>query len=143
MKLEKSNSGKLCVWEKGGGWTNTGAATLVADKDGNKKTAIFVRRGGHLACSEHALIPVQVGDLIMFVSEHRGDVEISLRQISSIENEEARMIVLYKFEKNEWDNQPSENLNSFIQAGINKVNTYHCRSAYYVNEPQRKPQLTS
>ena len=72
IKIVESKRGIPCLWERGGGYSNTGEATLICDKDGWQKKAIYIRRSGSLACEEHALIPVKVGDVVVLASHHRG-----------------------------------------------------------------------
>jgi hypothetical protein len=53
------------LWEAGGGLTNTGRATIIADKNGRPKHPIYVRGAGSLSCGEHALIPIEPGDYVI------------------------------------------------------------------------------
>jgi hypothetical protein len=62
MPLHRSRSGLACLWERGGGLTNTGDAQLVTSPTGKPKRAIHIRTHGELCCANHALIPVKVGD---------------------------------------------------------------------------------
>lgn len=60
--LSITNSGIPCLWEKGGKEQNGYAsALLIADSERNKKNAIYFR---NWYCDEHALIPVEIGDLV-------------------------------------------------------------------------------
>ena len=63
MDLEVTKSGKKCLWEQGGGKTNTGRCQIIASAEGRKKKAIFVRRKGELSNSVHALIEVKEKDM--------------------------------------------------------------------------------
>jgi hypothetical protein len=62
IKIEKTKKGYPALWERGGGYTNTGVATIIAGKGGQPKRAIYIRQRGPLANDDHALIPVEVGD---------------------------------------------------------------------------------
>ena len=65
VSIEISKKGIPCIWEAGGGWSNTGYATVIAGTHGEAKKAIYVRTYGDLACKDHALIPVQVGEYVI------------------------------------------------------------------------------
>jgi len=81
LEIEKTKKGLPAMWEKGGGWTNTGATTIIADNKGEPKKAIYVRSRGHLACSEHALIVLEKGDYIVKANHHRHDFEITIYKV--------------------------------------------------------------
>jgi hypothetical protein len=138
LKVEKSNKGYPCLWEKGGGMTNTGYALLVANADGTKKQALHIRKGGHLSCGEHALVPISIGDIVLEVGEHRGTYEMSIYRILSIEGLYADAELLYDYKKGEWNIEPIEDYNELIDAGQKKASDYHCRTAYFVVEPKYK-----
>ena len=70
-KVEFSKTGLPCMWESGGGATNTGGAKIICSANGLPKKAIYIPRGGHLSNGEHALIPVTIGDIIIFYSHDR------------------------------------------------------------------------
>jgi len=84
FKLEISKKGLPCLWECGGGYTHTGEATIITGNHGERKKAIYIRRRGELACSLHALIPVQTGDYIVEAEHHREDFIIQIWRITHI-----------------------------------------------------------
>ena len=63
--IERSKRGIPCMWECGGGYSNTGESQIIAGKNGEAKQPIYIRRRGELACCEHALIPISVGDYVI------------------------------------------------------------------------------
>lgn len=85
IEIEKTKKGYPAFWESGGGYTNTGEATIIANKDGQPKEAIYVRRRGHLANAQHALIVLEVGDYIIEANHHREDFEIQIFKILDFE----------------------------------------------------------
>jgi hypothetical protein len=136
MKLEKTASGKLALWEHGGGHSNTGTATVIADKNGNPKTAIYIKRRGELACSNHALFEVQIGDIVCKADHHRGDFRISLQMIMRIYTDTDGIIAdtyqIALFEQGEW--QLDKSITPYlpmIEAAKAKSQDYHCRHAYF------------
>lgn len=122
--LTLSKSGIPCIWESGGGWTNTGDATIICGSHGQQKRAIFVRTHGNLACDDHALIPVQVGDYVINVRHNRNSIFVDVYQIYDIDipNTEAKCNEIVT---------PPTYLNDAIEACKDKSNIYHCRTPKY------------
>lgn len=87
-----SRSGIPCLWESGGGYTNTGEAQIITDGQGYPKRAIAVRSHGDLACKEHALIPIEVGDHVVTVDRHRKKVAVQVYRIESIQSGTATVV---------------------------------------------------
>lgn len=143
MKFEISKSGKAVFWESGGAGCNTGDADIICASDGSKKTAIFFKRGGHLSKGQHALFVADTGDFIISVSQHRGDVDISVTQVCDIVETTDKYITrkvinISNFKNEEWDVEPPEYLDAAIHAAVDKAFDYHCRSVYYgIEKPKR------
>lgn len=143
MKFEISKSGKSVFWECGGAGTNTGIAEIICNRDGSKKTALFFKCGGHLSKGQHALFVVDTEDFIISVSQHRGDVEITVKQVWDIvETTEKyitrKVVTISNFKNEEWDIEPPEYLDTAIRAAVDKAFDYHCRSVYYgIEKPKR------
>lgn len=78
VNITRSKRGIPCLWENGGGYSNTGTAQIITDGQGYAKRAIYVRTHGDLACGDHALIPVQTGDHVVTVYRHRNKVSIEV-----------------------------------------------------------------
>jgi hypothetical protein len=134
IRIEKTKKGSPAYWEAGGGYSNTGGATIIANKDGQPKKAIFVRRGGELANSEHALIILEVGDHIIFASHHRGDFEIFVYRITEILKEEASTEKIAEFSSGEWDAELPAFLEAAVQAAMGKATCYHCRAPHFIKK---------
>lgn len=154
IKIERSKSGIPCIWEKGGGYTNTGDATIVSGKDGLPKKPIYIRRRGQLANSDHALIPLEVGDFVILADHHRKDFYIEVLEVAEFEEDSAIVKPFAIFENGEWDNEniskvfhawETGNLESItdiddnicnlcqaISAAQTKSTCYHCREPHYI-----------
>lgn len=65
IKIEKTKKGFPCLWESGGGYINTGEATIIASPSGGPKKPVYIRNRGPLANGNHALIILGVGDYII------------------------------------------------------------------------------
>lgn len=89
-KLKMTKRHKIpCVWEKGGqrgkSGKEKGKATIVCDKYGRPKRAIYVEANPH-CCSAHAMIPVKKEDIIIEVRYNgkSSQCDIKLFQIEYI-----------------------------------------------------------
>ena len=119
--IEITKSGLTAMWERGGGYSNTGSATIIADRNGYPKRAVHIRTDGELACRDHALIPVATGDVIVSVDRHHDKVAVTVERITSIGDGIAAT-------------EPCTDpiCVEAIYAAIDKANDYHCRTAYYI-----------
>lgn len=121
-KLEFSKTGLPCMWESGGGATNTGGAKIICSSNGLPKKAIYIPRGGHLSNGEHALIPVAVGDAIVFHSYDRRGTETRLEKVSQIVGDRAHTVTI----------EMQDCYKNAVEAATKKSHVYHCREAVYV-----------
>lgn len=140
--LETTKKGHPAIWERGGGYTNTGFCQIACRSDGSQKKAVYVRSRGSLACENHALVIVEPGDLVIHADHHRGDFEITVFRIDEIRKETlgkteirealtAYCTPIHRFDHGEWDVEPPESLNEAIQAAKEKASCYHCREPHY------------
>lgn len=129
IEIEYSKRGIPCVWESGGGSTNTGEATIVTSALGQPKRPIYIRTGGNLACGKHALIPVAEGDYVLRFSHHRRDFHISILTFH-----EGGLKNVAEFSNGEWDENENDLLflSEAISVGKEKATTYHCREPKYI-----------
>lgn len=134
MKIELSKKGLPCIWEWGGAYSNTGNSCIICNEIGDAKRPLYVKQRGHLACGEHALIPIKIGDLSIAVEQHRGDFEIHVYKIIAInmEQEQAETELVCSFSEGEWDKDPAPELEAAIEAAKSKAMVYHCRRPYYI-----------
>ncbi len=121
-RVEYSRTGLPCMWESGGGATKTGGAKIICSANGLPKKAIYIPRGGHLSNGGHALIPVAVGDVIIFHFYDRKGGETEILKIKKIVGEKAytEAIEMQNCYKNA------------VEAAVKKAHIYHCRDAVYV-----------
>lgn len=148
ISLETTKKGYPATWEQGGGMTNSGACTIIADKEGNKKQAIFIRLGGHLSNGNHALIIVEKGDIVIECSHLREQYTISVYQIEKINiitdtiNKEvsfsADMELINEFSYGDWKKDLDKKFGVAVNVAMQKTKTYHCKQAMYINEPLKK-----
>ena len=86
VEIEKTRKGFPAFWEKGGGYTNTGEAIIVASQSGGPKRPVYIRRRGHLANSEHALFVLELGDYIIEAKHHRKDFRVEIYKVIGFES---------------------------------------------------------
>lgn len=127
MTITRSKRGIPCLWEKGGGYTNTGEAQIITDGQGYPKRAITVLTHGDLACRDHALIPVREGDHIVTVYRHRDKIAVQVDVITSIEGDTAKTVP-----------EKAAICGDAIWAAAEKSQDYHCRRPYYVQWKEEK-----
>ena len=136
IRIEKTKKGYPAFWEAGGGFTNTGEATIITDKAGKPKKAIYVRGRGRLANAHHALVLLEVGDHIIEANHHRKDFEIQIFRITGFEDKEEGAYAVIEqvncFSRNEWDAELPAFLEAAVQAAVEKATCYHCREPHYV-----------
>ena len=156
IRIERTKRGYPAFWESGGSYSKTGEAFIIAGKDGQPKKAIYVRRRGQLALCSHALIPIEVGDHIIYAKHHRKDFEIEICKIMDFEEETAVVEQVYEFSLGEWNDKNIERVFSAWEAGdlrsiddiddevyflcrailaaMEKATCYHCREPHYIDE---------
>ena len=87
FEIERTKKGFPALWEAGGGYTNTGEATIIASPSGAPKKPVYVCRRGHLANREHALFIIEKGDYIIKCNHHRRDFNIYIYKIIDFKTE--------------------------------------------------------
>ncbi len=143
FRVEKTNKGFLAMWEWGGSFSHIGEATIVANQDGSPKKAIYIKRKGYLANAEHALVPVDRGDYIIYVYHRRKNFNIKIYQIIDFEYvvkktyDEYWYTIAeerYCFGNGEWSSEIPAHLLIPVQKAMEKATCYYCREPHYVAE---------
>lgn len=136
--IEKTKKGYPAMWERGGGFTNTGVATIIANENGKPKKAVYVRQRGPLANENHALIVLEVGDYIVEADHHREDFEISVLKVLGFEEKGEEMYAVVEqvnyFSNGEWEVELPAFLETPVRASMQKATCYHCREPHYIAE---------
>ena len=138
MAIERTKRGFPALWESGGGYRNTGDAVIVADKNGEPKRAVYIRRRGELANAPHALIILGVGDHIIEAHHHREDFLIEVFRVMGFETDGEEMYAVVetvnRFDRGEWDAELPASLEAAVKAAVEKATCYHCREPHYFLE---------
>ena len=134
IKIEKTKKGYPALWECGGGFTNTGEATIIASPSGGPKKPVYIRHRGSLANAHHALFILEVGDYIIFANHHREDFEIELYKVVDFEEDAAIVELEHEFSRGEWDKEPPAYLEQAVHTAMLKATCYHCREPHYVDK---------
>ncbi|WP_374712972.1 hypothetical protein [Symbiobacterium terraclitae] len=125
------------LWEHGGGYSNTGGATIIANGRGQPKRPVYIRRAGQLACAEHALFVVRPGDHIVEAAHHREDFSVRIQRIESIHGEAAEVVTIAHFDMGEWDRpEVAAQFEAAVEAARAKATCYHCREPHYYVDPE-------
>lgn len=140
-----TKSGKVAIWESGGGASRTGYSHIVCGPNGEKLVPTYIRKGGHLSKGEHALFIANRGHYIIDTYHHCEDFEISVSVIEEVITEEVpteygldkRGHITIKetnhFKDGEWETPLEEKLKKAVQAAIDKATCYHCREPHYAD----------
>ena len=149
MNIERTKKGLPALWECGGGYSNTGEATIIAGPNGEKKAPLYIRQRGPLACAHHALFVVHEGDTVIQSSHHRGDFHHEVYSLVAIRGDEAELELIAEFSHGQWDacplgqkleadlawmaagEPPTMELSIAVQMAEGKATAYHCRNVYY------------
>lgn len=152
IKIDTTKRGFAAMWERGGGMTSGGSAQIITGRNGEARRPIYIPRGGHLACGDHALIGVDKGFHIVTASVHHGSrdsatirriVSTSVKDIDGAKFEAtAEVEVVNTFSKGEWDKPLDEKFTPAVEAAFRKSSSYHCRSAYYIDTSE-KPAVSA
>lgn len=143
FKLTISRTGIPCLWESGGGSTNTGEATIIAGKIGLPLFPIYIRERGPLACENHALIPVTAGCFVVKAIHHRRDFTVQIWRILNIIDDTAQAELAWEYSEGQFGDPASyigslllQNLKAAMNAAVEKATCYHCREPHYIKEAQ-------
>jgi len=145
LEVEVTRKGYSALWESGGGASNTGSAFIIANADGSAPDALFVKTGGHLSNSDHALIIVKVGMKVISVSRHHADYHITIMSIEEIFEEDGKRFARCSTENfyynGEWDNDLDSTIAEAVEAAKAKSESYHCRRPYWVKSQKWSPDF--
>ena len=126
-ELSLSKHGLPCLYESGGAYSHKGEAQIICSSRGNAKRPLHVFTRGTLACSNHAVIPVKVGDVIVkATTTDKHVVEASIFRIDAIDI--TTLPATYVAKKIPCTMEFS----SAVLNAANKACDYHCREPYYI-----------
>lgn len=147
IKIDSTKRGFPAMWESGGGMTSGGSATVVTGRQGEALRPVYIRRGGHLACGDHALICVHEGYYFVRAGVARGTRSsasvwrIASTSVKDIDGERweasANVELVNAFSKGEWDRPLDPKFEKAVEAAFRKAACYHCRSAFYIDTSER------
>lgn len=151
IQITTTKRGFGAMWECGGGLTSSGSATIITGRNGEARRPVYIPRGGHLACGNHALITVHEGFYIVNVHVSRGTrssanisqiLSVSVKDINGEKWEaQAEVEAVNTFSNGEWDKPLDGKFHLPVEAAFNKASCYHCRTPYYIdNSP--KPETS-
>lgn len=143
ISIDTTKRGFAAMWESGGGMTSGGSATIITGRNGEPRRPVYMPRGGHLACGDHALITVHDGFYFVRAGVSRGSRSsasiwrIISTSVKDIDGEKwqasAEVELVNSFDKGEWDKPLDEKFAPAVEAAFRKAGCYHCRSAYYID----------
>lgn len=136
IEVTRSRRGIPCITESGGAMTNTHTDIVcVANPEGCPKRPLKVFRSGHLSCAEHAVIPIEIGDVVGFLPYGKRDDtidDVMLYRVKGFKTEEESEIL----ELEEMQFPYEEKFSPLVEAVFRKSRIYHCRCAVFVDEKE-------
>jgi len=147
-----TKKGLPAFWESGGGMTSGGSVTLVTGLKGEPLRPVYVPRGGHLACGQHALLPLFTGAHLVFATLTRG-VRSACRvervqkvHVQDVDGERYEAVavteIIAHYEQGEWVVPLPPEFQEAVNAAFKKAGTYHCRNAVWI-DPSAPPVKAS
>jgi len=131
-----------CLWESGGGKSNTGSSQIICGKRFEVLQAIYINQRGNLTCGNHALIPIEVGCHIIITEHQRKDFNVDVFVISNILDSTVYCKLVCSLSQGEFDEVGYELMSNqyfidAINASIYKSEEYHCRKHFYAIKPAK------
>ena len=132
-KVNRSKSGLPTVAERGGGYTNTGDAKIIAGENGEKVKPLFVPSRGY-ANGEHAIFVARQGMHIVHAIKWRAGEAVTVYRVEKIGTEEDpdALVLSTVGEYENGDGNIPEFLNAAVDAALEKCSCYHCREPHYI-----------
>lgn len=152
IEIAATKRGFAAMWERGGRRSSGGSAIIITGRKGEKRRPVYVPRGGHLSCGNHALITVHEGYYFVCAGMVHGVrssasiwriVKVSVKDIDG-ERWEAKAEVeeVNTFSNDKWNKPLDERFVPAVEAAFRKADDYHCRSAYFVDRTEKKGTLS-
>lgn len=128
----RSKKGHPVLFESGGGNLRSGSATLICGSRGERKDPIKIMVEGHTCNSDHALVPVAIGDYI--ITGTREKIDILKVDSFNFDKLFVNVVPVRTWTEEEgWDDELPKHLDLVVYAYFDKVNCYHCKHSHYVN----------
>jgi hypothetical protein len=130
MKVGRSKSGLPTVTESGGGMTNTGFATIVCGKNGERLKPLFVPRG--YSNGDHAIFVVKPAEThLIRASRGKWGEGVSVEKVIKIDEDDSLITeVIGEYENGDGNIPLCFKVASAV--ALKKTRAYHCRSPHYI-----------
>lgn len=127
-----SRFGLPTLAESGGSNGKTGYACIIANKNGNRKTPIYIPRHGNLSNSEHAFFVIKQEDIRIEVTHLDQNFKINVYKIDSIDipHKEVSLVLVESYsDKSEYFNSKYFKA---ISVAISKSIALFCEEPMYI-----------
>jgi len=137
-----SKFGLPTMAEKGGSKHHMGYAYVIANKDGNRKSPIFIPKYGNLTNSEHAYFVVRENDIHIEVNHVQKKFEIYIYCVKSIDipSKEVTLTLIEMYKDNNYDDFFNSIYYKAVLVTIRKASTLFCREPMYYYSGEKKVQ---
>ena len=127
-----SKYGLPTLAESGGKKDDSGYAVIIANKEGKKKSPIYIfNKGNNIINGEHALFVIKENDLRIEVTNFLNKFQIDIYKVESIDikNKKVDLLLIESYSNNDY---LSSNYYRAISVAINKSITVSCKEPFYI-----------
>ena len=125
---EKTKSGLTALWEKSIRLENAGHSVIIANENGEKPKATFVKLQNSI---KQALIPVHIGYYVIQTKFKDGEFTHLVSRVLKTEGEFVELELVNFFKNGRWFKQPDSSLSSAIDlAKYKSTNTNQSKILY-------------
>ena len=137
-----SRFGLPTMAESGGSKHNSGYAYIIGNKDGSKKSPIFIPKYGNLVNTIHAYFVVKENDIHVEVSHFEKRFEIFIYCVKSIDifSKEVTLTLIEVYKDENYDDFFNSLYFKAVLVAVKKASTLFCREAMYYYSAEKKLQ---
>lgn len=136
IKIARTRGGIPCLWESNVSFTELDRATVILNKVGNPKPAVFVQPSKE----KQALVPIQSGDFVSKVFKDKHGIALSVFEILEISPTENTAVILPVYRKSSTITEytvPAEYEN-MVNTCISKLTTPSAVVSFLNKKPNHK-----
>jgi len=121
IKIARTRKGTPCLWESNSNFTDLSRATVILNKSGKPKPAVFI----HKEKEKQALVPIQPGDFVSKVFKDKHGIALSVFKIVEVSTEENTATIFPVYLKSSLTDEYTvpEPYKNMVNTCMHKLNT--------------------
>lgn len=129
-----------CLWEFGGSEEDEGTAFLIGYDSCLTRRPLFVQYGNKTPNKNHALIPIDVSNILVYAARMKDTYVINVYRVTSVDPENVFCTLEHQFLNGTWDVKPEETFTRMIETAKIKAKTQNCTTAFWIDKtlPEKK-----